>query len=201
MSLPAVVLSALSVAPAGVVAVAGSRQLPAGAAAVVAGVAAALAGAGLAVSVGCCVGADSAVLSSVPAPALRVFVAFGPPPACAGACALSAVSSVSAAARAGAAVSWWAGGGLAVPLAARLGRRTGAVVAAASAGAVVFLGGPLRPGSGSWLAARLAAGRSLPLVVVLLAFAGSALPLLAPGGGWRSLGAGAWLWCPPLALF
>lgn len=209
MSLPAVVLSALSAAPAGVVAVAGSRQLPAGAAAVVAGVAAALAGAGLAVSVGCCVGADAAVLSAVPASALRVFAAFGPvsPPWVAarysapGACSLSAVAEVARALLAGASVSWWAGGGAFVPLAARLAARSGAVVAAASVGAVVFLSGPPGPRSGSWLVARAAAARSLPLVVVPLGFAGSALPLLAPGGGWRSLGAGAWLWCPPLALF
>lgn len=200
-SLSAAILSALpAVAVGGVVALAGSRRLPAGAGAMVSGVACALAAAGFVVACGCCVGADAAVLSAVPPEALRVFAAFGPPP-CAGFCGLSAVSAVSAAACAGAAVSWWAGGGASVPLRARLAARTGAVVSAASAGAVVFLADPPQPGSGSWLAARLAAGRSLPVVAVPLGFSGSVLPLLAPGGCWRSLGSGAWLWCPPPALF
>lgn len=205
-SLPSVVLSALPAAP-GVVALAGSRSLSPIGAAVVAGVSSSLAAAGFSVAVGCCVGADSAVLSSVPSSALRVFAAFGPvsPPWAAarysapGACALSAVAEVARALLGGAVVSWWAGGGPSVPLRARLAARSAAVVGAASAGAVVFFAAP--SSRGSFLAARLAAGRSLPVVAVPLGFSGAALPLLAAGGFWQSVGAGVWRWCPPSSLF
>lgn len=199
MSLSAAVVSALPAVPGGVVALAGSRRLPAGAAGVVSGVACALAAAGFAVAVGCCVGADSAVLSSVPVPALRVFCAFGP--AGAGACGLSAVAPVVAVAASGGSVSWWAGGGCAAPLRARLSARSRAVVAAASVGLVVFFGSVPGPRSGSLLAARAAAARSLPVLAVPLGFSGSALPLLVPGGVWRAAGGGLWRWCPPVGLF
>lgn len=191
------VVSALPAAPGGVVAVAGSRSLPAGAAGAVGGVARALAAAGFSVAVGCCVGADSAVLSSVPPAALRVFAAFG----CGGvgACAVSAVSAVAAVAASGGSVAWWAGGGSAAPLRARLAARSAAVVSAASVGAVVFFASPVS--RGSFLAARLAARRSLPVLAVPFGFSGAVLPLLASGGVWLAVGGGVWRWCPPAGLF
>jgi hypothetical protein len=171
-------------------AVAGSRSLPAGGAGAIAS---ALAGLppGSRVAVGCCVGADAAVLAALPASRLAVFAAFGPGGA--GACSLSAVGPVALAASAGASVSWWAGGGPAVPLYARLAARTRAVVAAASSGLLLF---PASPSSrGSWLAARLAVARGLAVVVVPLSFSASALPPLGPRAWAPSpLVAGAWQW-------
>ena len=119
-------------AQGGVVAVAGSRRLPADGAARVAAVARALAAAGHTLAVGCCVGVDAVVLSSVTPSALRVFAAFGPGGEGAG--LHSAVAAARAVAAQGGAVVWWAGGGPAFPLSARLPRRTAAVVGAASAG-------------------------------------------------------------------
>lgn len=180
----------------GVVAVAGSRALPAGGAALVAEAARFLAGSGCSLVVGCCRGADAAVLSAVPATRVRVLCAFGP--AGQGAGSASAVGPVLAFAASGGAVAWWAGGGAAVPLFARLARRTRAVVLSASSGLVLF---PSSPESrGSWLAADLAAARGLPVVVVPLGFSPSLLPLLG-AGGWvrvKSSGvfAGAWRWVP-----
>jgi hypothetical protein len=83
-------------------------------------------------------------------------------------------------------VRWLAGGPLSLPLRARLARRTAAVVAAASAGLVAFPAAP--DAHGTWLAARLALARGLPVVAVPLGFPVSALP---------SLGAGVWV---PAAL-
>jgi len=172
-------------------AVAGSRRLPIGGAAVICAALDALAPDR--VAVGCCVGADAAVLTSALAPRLLVFAAFGPGGS--GACSLSAVSAVAHAAAAGAVVRWWAGGGPSVPLRARLAARTRSVVAAASAGLLLF---PASPSSrGSWLAARLAVARGLPVVAVPLGFPPASLPSLGAGqwvpsplvpGGWRWLG-------------
>ena len=170
-------------------AVAGSRSLPAGGAGVIAQAVAALPSGP--VAVGCCVGADAAVMAALPASWLAVFAAFGPSGQ--GACSLSAVGPVGLAVAAGAAVTWWAGGGSAVPLPARLAARTRAVVGAASAGLLLF---PASPTSrGSWLAARLAVARGLPVVVVPLGFPPSALPLLGPGAWVASpLVPGGWAW-------
>jgi hypothetical protein len=119
-------------------------------------------------------------MAALPVSRLAVFAAFGPGGA--GACSLSAVGPVALAAAAGASVRWWAGGGQAVPLPARLAARTRAVVAAATSGLLLF---PASPSSrGSWLAARLAVARGLPVVVVPLGFPASALP---------AFGAGAWV--------
>ncbi len=178
----------------GVVAVAGSRSLPAGGVALVAEAARVLAGSGCSLVVGCCRGADAAVLSAVPASSVRVLCAFGP--AGKGAGPVSAVAPVLAFAVAGGAVAWWAGGGPSVPLFARLARRTRAVVSCASSGLLLF---PSSPASrGSWLAAELAVVRGLPVVVVPLGFAPSLLPSLG-AGGWvcanaSGVFAGAWRW-------
>jgi hypothetical protein len=178
----------------GVVAVAGSRALPAGGAALVAETARVLVASGCSLAVGCCRGADAAVLSAVPASRVRVLCAFGP--AGVGAGPASAVGPVLAFAASGGAVAWWAGGGPAVPLFARLARRTRAVVSCASSGLVLF---PSSPESrGSWLAAEFAVARGLPVVVVPLGFSPSLLPSLGAGGWARAnasgVFAGAWRW-------
>lgn len=93
------------------------------------------------VEVGCSTGADALVLSTALAlgasSRLQVFAAFGPisPPwpaarvfAPGASSSVSSVSGVASAHSAGAAVSWWAGGGLAVPLAGRLASRSAALV-------------------------------------------------------------------------
>jgi hypothetical protein len=180
----------------GVVAVAGSRSLPAGDAALVAEAARVLAGSGCSLVVGCCRGADAAVLSAMPASRVRVLCAFGP--AGQGAGSASAVGPVLAFAASGGAVAWWAGGGPSVPLFARLARRTRAVASCASSGLVLF---PSSPESrGSWLAAELAVARGLPVVVVPLGFAPSLLPSLGAGGWVRANASGvfggAWRWVP-----
>ena len=176
----------------GVVAVAGSRVLPAGGAALVAEAARVLAGCGCSLVVGCCHGADAAAFSAVAAS--RVLCAFGP--AGEGAGPASAVGPVLAFASSGGAVAWWAGGGPAVPLFARLARRTRAVVSAASSGLLLF---PASPESrGSWLAAKFAVARGLPVVAVPLGFSSSLLPVLGAGRWVRVSGVGvfgdAWRW-------
>jgi hypothetical protein len=192
---------ALVGAAGGVVAVAGSRSLPPGGAPRVAGVARLLVAVGASLVVGCAVGADATVVAAVPLAALRILAAFGPGGA--GAWAGSAVAAVRAFAAAGGAVVWWAGGGPAVPLRARLAARTRAVVANASAGLVVFFGSPAS--RGSVLAAQLAAARGLPVVAFPLGLAPAQLPLLGcgswvPAGG--SAGwAGAWVWVPAAVQF
>jgi hypothetical protein len=124
----------------GVVAVAGSRVLPASGFGLVVQVLSGVAGAGGSLVVGCCSGADAAVLSMVPGfvpPSLvRCLCAFGPGGVGSG--PASAVAKVSAFASSGGSVQWWAGGPVSVPLHARLAGRTRAVVAAANAGLVVF---------------------------------------------------------------
>lgn len=183
---------------------------------------------GRGVAVGCALGGDALVLSSAlaagAASRLSVFAAFGPvsPPASLSAARVSApgasssvssVSGVAAALAAGASVSWWAGGGPAVPLAGRLASRSAALVSAvavsgAGRGFVGFVSSTcpvgLVPsaspsvcfsghGSGSWGSLALAAGLGLPIVVfpveplaslsALPASWGSWSPLASPGSG------------------
>jgi hypothetical protein len=183
----------------GVVAVAGSCSLPPEASVVVSAAARELVAGGCSIVVGCCAGADAAVLAALAgaggcaarAP-LRVLAAFGPvsPPWPAAHYTApgvsrdySAVAAVADALLAGADVRWWVGGGPSVPLRARLSRRTRAVVAEASA-LVVFPASPTVAGSGSWLAASAAADRGLPVIAFPLGFPAAALP---------ELGAGAWV--------
>ncbi len=178
----------------GVVAVAGSRRLPAGGAELVAEAARALVASGSSLVVGCCRGADAAAFSAVPVSCVCVLSAFGP--AGAGAGPASAVAPVLAFAVAGGAVAWWAGGGPSVPLFARLARRTRAVVSSASSGLLLF---PSSPESrGSWLAAELAVARGLSVVVVPLGFSPALLPSLGVGRWVRANGcgvfSGAWRW-------
>ena len=178
----------------GVVAVAGSRVLPARGAVLVAEAMQLLAGSGCSFVVGCCRGADAAAVSAVPVASARVLCAFGP--AGEGAGPASAIVPVLAFAASGGAVAWWAGGGASVPLFARLARRTRAVVSSASSGLVLFPSSPVS--RGSWLAADLAVARGLPVVVVPLGFSSSLLPSLG-GGQWARANASgvfgsAWCW-------
>jgi hypothetical protein len=219
----------------GLVGFCGSRDLPASAAdaALVAGVVGSvLAGVprrrvavGCAVggdAVGCAVGGDALIVSSALAlgasSRLCVFAAFGPvsPPwpaarvfAPGASSSVSSVSGVAGALASGASVSWWAGGGPAVPLAGRLASRSSALVSAVAAsgagrGFVGFVSSPcpagLGPssspsacfsgsGSGSWASLALAAGLGLPVVVFPVGLPASALPAWA--GSWVAL-AGAW---------
>lgn len=160
----------------------GSRSLPPSALPLVRAVVGAWLASGGLVSVGCAVGADLLVLSSVPAglaSRLRVFASFS---ACgAGAWRGSAVAPVLACARAGVSVSFLAGGSLAVPLIARLMGRSVAALAGCSA-AVFF-----SPGPGSLKVAGVAVARGLPV------FAFGACPAGRPRGA-----AGQWVaasWC------
>ncbi len=171
----------------GVVAVAGSRALPASGSALVVRVVADLAAGGFSLVVGCCAGADAAVLSAVPCfvpPSfVRCFAAFGADGV--GACGSSAVVPVSRFASAGGVVNWWAGGSSAEALPVRLAARTRAVVFSASAGLVVFFSSP--SSRGSLLACRLAVGRGLPVVAFPLGFSAANLPVLG-AGSWAAFG-------------
>lgn len=177
----------------GVVAVAGSRALPASASALIVRVVSDLAASGASFVVGCCVGVDAALLAAVPGSVppylVRCLCAFGAGGVGSG--GFSAVGQVSAFAGFGGAVSWWAGGSVAVPLYARLSVRTRAVIASASAGLVVFFSSPVS--RGSLLACHCALARGLPVVVFPVGFAGSALPLLG-AGAWVPVGGGGFGW-------
>lgn len=179
---------ALVFGPGSVLALGGSRSLSS----LPAGVLPALVASGAAFRVGCCVGFDALAVSflqsAVPG-RLSVFAAFGPGGA--GACSLSAVAVVSSAARAGVPVSFWAGGGPAVPLVGRLAQRSAAVVRGSSA-LVLF-----SPGTGSMAGAGVPALRAgLPV----FAFSPVA-PGPVPGfsGRWSPvslLGFSCWQWSP-----
>jgi hypothetical protein len=207
----------------GMVGFCGSRALPVSAAdsALIAGVV----GSVLAavphrnVAVGCAIGADALVVSSALAlgasSRLYVFAAFGPvsPPwpaahvyAPGASSSLSSVSGVVGALAAGASVSWWAGGGPAVPLVGRLASRSSALISAVAAsgagrGFVGFVSSPcpagLGPspspsecfsgyGSGSWGSLALASGLGLPVVVFPVEKLASASPAIALPASWGS---------------
>lgn len=183
-------LAQLSAFP--VIAFEGSRALPAAAGGLVAQLVGAVLASGGRVATGCCVGSDAAVISAVlragAAPRLSVFAAYGPGGA--GSCSLSAVPVVAAAAAAGASVGWWAGGPVAVPLRARLARRSGAVV---RAGAALVL---VQPGAGSLAAALPVALRAGLPVFCFAAAAPSSGPAWSSGS---FAGLPCWCWAPALA--
>jgi len=180
----------------------GSRSLAASWSPSVAAAVGAAVAAGWRVAVGCSAGADAAVLSACPVSALAgVFAAFGPGGS--GAASCSSVAGVLAAATAGAPVAWWAGGGPAVPLRARLSRRSLAALRICSA-AVFF-----QPGAGSLAVAGAAVAAGVPVWAVGLA--GSAAPGAPRGcaGAWRGaslpwpvsccLRWAVWAWSPSVA--
>jgi hypothetical protein len=178
----------------GVVALAGSRVLPASGSALVVRVASDLAASGASFVVGCCSGADAALLSavpdSVPPSLVRCLSAFGPGGANSG--RFSAVGAVSSFAGSGGSVQWWAGGPASVPLRARLAVRTRAVVNAADSGLVVFFASP--SSRGSLLACRCAVSKGLPVVAFPVGFPSGKLPPLGPGSWvpWGGCGGFAW---------
>lgn len=178
----------------GVVAVAGSRILPASGSALVVQVASDLAAGGASFVVGCCSGADAALLSAVPGsvpPSLvRCLAAFGAGGIGSG--SSSAVGAVSSFAGAGGSVQWLAGGPASVPLRARLAGRTRAVIASADAALVVFFASP--NSRGSLLACRCAVSRGLPVVAFPVGFSGLDLPILG-AGSWVPFGSlGGFKW-------
>ena len=138
----------------------GSRNLQAGTpqAAVIPAVVQAVLAAGHMVSVGCARGGDALVIQSVRPSSfshLRVFAAFAQSGA--GSWSGSAVALVQQFAQAGASVSWLAGGGLQVPIIARLMARSVAGLVGSSA-AVFF-----SPGVGSLKVAGVAVERGIPV--------------------------------------
>jgi len=137
----------------------------------------------------------------LPVPLLRVLAAFGPGGA--GACTVSAVSLVSRAAsspspagRPRCLVSWWAGGGPSVPLPARLGGGSSALVSAVAAsrpgrGLVAFVSGGPAGSPGSWRSLRLAWTAGLAVVVFPCACSPSCFPVVL-GSRWVPAGSGVW---------
>lgn len=120
-------------------------------------------------AVGCAVGVDAAVLvalgralGSAVFGRVRVFAVGGQGGA--GFWRSSARSLVLRFAAAGGPVSWWAGGGAAVPLRARLAARSRACVLSSSALVVWAVAGP--PSVGSLGSARFAASRGIRVVVL-----------------------------------
>jgi len=169
------------------IALAGSRHLQSPA--IVAPVVRAALAAGHQLRVGCCVGADALVIQAALAAGgaqqlhvhgIGALGGVGRAQWAQGWCSLSAVSAVRAAQGAGAHVHGWCGGSAPIPLAARLIRRSQAVIAGASA-LILFA-----PGAGSLAVAALAVTRGMPV------FAFGPLPAPVPGS------AGAWA---PSSLF
>ena len=162
----------------------GSRSLPVSAQPLVTSVVSSvLSGSSARLVVGCSVGADALVLSSVPQSSLSrvsVFAAFGFSGR--GACSLSAVPVVAAAGQGGAFVNWWSGGRLSVPLRLRLAKRSLALVqflARRRSALVCFLASP--KSRGSLLACRVAVRLGIPVFVFCVGFSPSRLPRLGRG--------------------
>lgn len=152
--------------------------------------------AGQSIHVGCCQGADQAVITSalmLNPSFLVVFAIFSE--AGLGACSLSAVGTVQVASMRGASMQWLAGGELQVPLNARLINRSIAAASGCEA-AVLF-----QPGTGSLAVAAVIAS-SIPVYV----FA-SSIPAPLPGhaGQWVNSsfqGQSCFQWLPAqLSLF
>ena len=179
----------------------GSRAFPASAQPLVASVVSSvLSGSSARLVVGCSVGADALVLSSVPQSSLSrvsVFAAFGFSGR--GACSLSAVPVVAAAGRGGAFINWWSGGRLSVPLRLRLAKRSLALVqfiARRRSALVCFLSSP--SSRGSLLACRVAVRLGIPVFVFCVGFSPSRLPRLGRGS-WSLVqvaGSSACQWSP-----
>lgn len=146
---------------------------------------------GMQLSVGCCSGADALALqlaSQVAPSQVQCFAQFGPGPECAGELVrLSASGSVQSAAARGVVVHWLAGGPLSVPPAARLIRRSQAVVQSAQA-LVLFA-----PGAGSLSVAAFAVSVGRPVFV----FGSHAPATIGAGGQWVAsslLSLSCWSW-------
>jgi hypothetical protein len=194
-----------------IVAVCGSRVLPAALRPHVERVTAYLLDAGAGLAVGCCVGVDECVIQASARwgfHRVTVWSAFGPvspvlapPPRhyiAAGSWPGSALAAVAQHRQRGGLVMPWAGGGPHLPLKVRLANRTRTVIADATASAVVLFSSPRSHGSA--LACRLALARGLPVFAFPLGFSGSLLPALGPGAWQAMAGPGcwaqAWRWVP-----
>lgn len=192
----------------------GSLSLPPSARPLVASVVGGWLSAGASVVVGCAVGADHFVVSSVlaagAASRLTLFVAFAPSGVGA-AGSVSAVAGVTAAALAGASVRWLAGGPLDIPLRARLARRSLALVrhlaATPGAGLVAFVSSlPSAPfgrgpfpscGSGAWSTLAAAALLRVSVVVFPVTLSPCHLVPLPAGGSWQpGPWPRSWSWSP-----
>ncbi len=182
----------------------GSRSIPASARPIVSSVVQeALSTTRASLSIGCSIGADSFVLSSLPRAILHrltIFAAFGFDGE--GSCSLSAVNSVLGAVRHGAFVHWWAGGPLSVPLNQRLALRSVALVrhiaSSPPAALISFLSSP--DSRGSLIGCRRAAPLGVTVIVFCIGFSPTQLPLLRGGGGWSPVqiaGQEAVRWHPP----
>ncbi len=191
---------------------AGSRSLPSVGrqGGLVSRVVGSVAGAGRSIGIGCCVGADAAILRARLALALHpstshisvnVFAAFGPGGE--GSCSLSAVSPVCQLAAPLArspghgcyrpvTVNWWAGGQANVPLHRRLAARSSALVQAVAASSnpamVIFFG--KGQSHGSVRTAALSHRAGLPVYAFLAA--GAQLPVMGAGRWQPVRGRGIW---------
>ncbi len=163
----------------------GSRSLPESARPLVTSVVSSvLTGSNAQLAVGCSIGADEMVLSSIREPALSrvsIFAAFGAGGV--GACSLSAVSTVLHAARGGASVNWWSGGNERVPVRGRLARRSVALVkhltSTGPSALICFLSSP--SSSGSLKACRRANRLGISVFVFCIGFSSSLLPPVGRG--------------------
>jgi hypothetical protein len=176
----------------------GSRSLPSQFSPLVASVVQSVLSAGQSVRVGCAAGGDAAVIRSVLAAgqAGRLSVFAVGSASGAGFWSGSALAAVRAAASAGAAVFWSAGGSVRkVPLPARLIKRSMAGVAG-SAQAVFFLAS--KNSKGSLAVAGRAASAGLPVFAFACGFSGSPAPLAGAGQWVRGSFAGrqCWQWQP-----
>ncbi len=165
----------------GIVAVAGSRNISASGSALIIEITADLAIKGNSFVVGCCSGADAALLlaapGSIPPSMIRCFASFSSNGA--GAAPSSAVAQVSKFSDCGGSVEWLAGGSLSVLPWVRLANRTKKVINSANAGLLVFFSSPRS--RGSLLACRCAVSRGIPIVAFTVGFSGSELPVLGIG--------------------
>lgn len=176
----------------------GSRSLSPSAAPLVRRVVSAALRAGFVLASGCAAGADQLVVSaaiSLDPGSLRVFAAGSAEGAgfWSGSAPLSLLRSAAAA---GAQVSWLAGGSLAVPLRARLLRRSLAALAGCSS-AAFFLASPTSPGSLRVAAAAVASGAQV--FAFPDGFEGPPAPPPGCAGSWLPgalVGCACWQWYP-----
>lgn len=165
----------------GIVAVAGSRDLSASGSALLVQITSDIAACGSSFVVGCCSGADEALLSAVPGsipPSLvQCFSTFDSDGI--GIAPSSAIDQVISFSHTGGSVTWLAGGSVSLPLWVRLANRTKQVINSANTGLLVFFSSPRS--RGSLLACRCAISRGIPVIAFTIGFSGSELPALGSG--------------------
>ncbi|NOR70656.1 MAG: hypothetical protein GQ532_13350 [Methylomarinum sp.] len=178
----------------GIVAVAGSRIIPASGSALIVQITSELAASGSSFVVGCCSGADAALLSAIPGSippsmvsCLAAFNSNG-----IGAAPSSAIDQVFKFSRSGGSVEWLAGGSLSVLPWVRLANRTKKVINSANAGLLVFFSSPRS--RGSLLACRCAISKGIPVVAFPISFSSSELPVLGTGYWVKNSNIEGYLW-------